>query len=198
MKKLSLFFTAAIMLAFVACNDGKRKDTIHEESNVEDFDPAPDLKKDEPAERIVQVVMEPKSGSKVSGEVYFTEKDGKVRMEGKFTGLTPNHKHAIHLHENADCGDDGKAAGGHWNPTDDRHGKWDHHDGYHKGDIGNLEADSDGKVGITFETDQWCIGCGDPEKDIIGKTVIVHANKDDFETQPTGDAGGRIACGIVR
>lgn len=198
MKKLSLFAAATAIIAFVACNDGKKTDTIHEESDVENFDPAPDLSKEEPA-KVIQVVMDSKSGSNTTGEIYFSEKDGKVHMEGKFTGLTPNKKHAIHLHENGDCNsDDGTSAGGHWNPTGKQHGEWDHSDGYHQGDIGNIEADSNGNAGFTFETDQWCIACGDTAKDIVGKSVIIHTDKDDFKTQPTGNAGGRIACGVIR
>ncbi|HZW78261.1 MAG TPA: superoxide dismutase family protein [Flavobacteriaceae bacterium] len=197
MKKLGLFLTATALFAFIACNNTP-KDKITEESDVEDFDPAPDLTKDEP-ERVVQVVLDPKSGSNVHGDVYFTEKDGKVHMEAKVSGLTPNKKHAIHLHENGDCSaDDGASAGGHWNPTGKVHGKWDHNDGYHKGDIGNIEANADGEVALTFETDQWCIGCGETERDIVGKSIIIHADEDDFKTQPTGNAGGRIACGVIR
>lgn len=196
MKKLSLFVTAVALFSFVACNNTK-KDTLQEESNVEEFDPAPDLDEDTP-ERVIHVIMDSKSGSNVTGEFYFTEKDGQVQMEGKLTGLT-NEAHAIHLHENGDCsGDDGMAAGGHWNPTNHAHGEWDHDDGYHKGDIGNLNPDENGNVAVKFETDQWCIGCGDPEKDIIGKSIIVHADEDDFTTQPTGNAGARIACGVIR
>ena len=108
--------------------------------------------------------------------------------------------HAIHIHEKADCSSpDGKATGGHWNPTAQPHGKWDAVEGYHKGDIGNFTADASGKGSITFTTDQWCIGCGDETKDILGKAVIVHAGTDDYITQPTGDAGGGVSCaGIIQ
>ncbi len=106
--------------------------------------------------------------------------------------------HAIHLHEKADCSaDDATSTGGHWNPTSEPHGKWGASEGYHKGDIGNFEADEKGNGTITFSTDQWCIGCGDPNKDIVGKAVIVHEGTDDFTTQPTGAAGGRVTCGAV-
>jgi Cu-Zn family superoxide dismutase len=108
--------------------------------------------------------------------------------------------HAIHIHEKADCSStDGKSTGGHWNPTAQPHGKWDAVEGYHKGDIGNFTADASGKGSVTFTTDQWCIGCGDETKDILGKAVIVHAGTDDYITQPTGDAGGRVSCaGIIQ
>src|SRR5699024_2140913 len=105
---------------------------------------------------------------------------------------------AIHLHEKGDCSaDDATSAGGHWNPMNEEHGKWDSKDGYHKGDIGNLKVDQDGKASITFETDQWCIDCDDKAKNIVGKAVVVHEGADDFKTQPTGDAGGRVGCGVI-
>src|SRR5690606_30639931 len=145
----------------------------------------------------LSILMEPRSDSKTRGIVSFTEIEGVVTMHGEFEGLMPG-MHAIHLHEKADCSaPDGTSTGGHWNPTFERHGKWGDEEGYHKGDIGNFEADETGKGMIHFETDQWCIGCDDENKNIIGKSVIVHEGVDDFVTQPTGDAGGRISCGGI-
>ena len=63
--------------------------------------------------------------------------------------------------------------------------------------IGNFKADENGDATISISTDEWCIGCGDETKDIIGKGIIVHAGLDDFTTQPTGDAGGRVSCGGI-
>jgi Cu-Zn family superoxide dismutase len=113
------------------------------------------------------------------------------------SGLTEG-EHAIHLHEKADCSaEDGTSAGGHWNPTNQPHGKWGSPEGYHKGDIGNFMADTDGNGTITMTTDEWCIGCEDTNKDILGKGIIIHEGVDDFTTQPTGDAGGRVSCGGI-
>lgn len=141
--------------------------------------------------------LTPKSGSNASGKVFLLDKNGKVTFQAKITGLTPG-VHAIHLHEKSDCSaDDATSTGGHWNPTFEKHGKWGDPEGYHKGDIGNIVADENGTARIHFVTDQWCIGCGDEKKDIIGKAVIVHEAADDFVTQPTGDAGGRVSCGAV-
>ena len=145
----------------------------------------------------VKLKLEPKSNSNVSGNVVFTEENGTVAMTAILSGLKPG-SHAIHLHEKADCSsEDGKSTGGHWNPTSEPHGKWGASEGYHKGDIGNFEADENGNGTITFTTDQWCIGCGDPNKEIMGKAVIVHEGTDDFTTQPTGAAGGRVSCGAL-
>src|SRR5690606_23760044 len=132
-----------------------------------------------------------KSGSTVKGNAVFTEEDGTVTMVVVLDGLKEGD-HAIHLHEKADCSaDDGSSAGGHWNPTNQPHGKWGDANGYHKGDIGNLTADASGNATLTFSTDEWCIDCDDSNKNIVGKAIIVHEGVDDFTTQPTGDAGGR-------
>ena len=145
----------------------------------------------------VKVRLEPKSNSNVSGNVIFKEAGGVVSMVAVFEGLSEG-THAIHLHEKADCSaDDGTSSGGHWNPTAQPHGKWGSAEGYHKGDIGNFTADANGHGTISFSTNEWCIGCGDPSKDILGKAVIVHEGTDDFTSQPSGDAGSRVSCGGI-
>ena len=68
---------------------------------------------------------------------------------------------------------------------------------YHKGDIGNFTADENGNGSITLTTEEWCIGCGDPAKDVLGKGLIVHQGADDFVTQPTGNSGARVACSAI-
>jgi Cu-Zn family superoxide dismutase len=142
--------------------------------------------------------LEPKSGSNVSGTATFTERDGEVVLEAKLSGLTPG-THAIHIHEKSDCSSaDAASAGGHWNPTFKKHGKFGVGE-YHKGDIGNFTTDTQGEATILFKTNEWCIGCGDETKDILNKGLIVHEKPDDFVSQPTGNAGGRVACaGIIK
>ena len=143
------------------------------------------------------VTLEAKSDSGVTGNAVFNQDTKGVTMIAVFSGLTEG-SHAIHLHEKADCSAaDGTSTGGHWNPTKQRHGRWGDAEGYHKGDIGNFTADANGNGTITFITDEWCIGCGDPAKDILGKAIIVHQGTDDFTSQPTGAAGGRVSCGGI-
>lgn len=144
------------------------------------------------------VTLEPKSNSTVTGTATFTEKNGKVTFTAKIAGLQPG-VHAIHIHEKSDCtAADGSSAGGHWNPTFKKHGKWGAGE-YHKGDIGNFTADANGNGTITMTTDEWAIGGDDETKNILGKGLIVHQGADDFTTQPTGNAGGRVACaGIIK
>ncbi|WP_428225118.1 superoxide dismutase family protein [Flavobacterium sp.] len=146
----------------------------------------------------IKVALTAKSDSQVSGTAIFTEEKGKVTLVANMHGLTPG-EHAIHIHEKADCtAADGSSAGGHWNPTFKQHGKWGTNE-HHKGDIGNFIADAKGNATVKFTTEEWCISCGDETKDITNKGLIIHKGADDFTTQPTGNAGGRIACaGIIK
>lgn len=144
----------------------------------------------------VSLTLESKSNSKVTGTATFIEKNGSVTFTANISGLNPG-VHAIHIHEKSDCSAaDATSAGGHWNPTFKKHGKWGVGE-YHKGDIGNFTADANGNGTITLKTDEWCIGCGDASKDILGKGLIVHQGADDFTTQPTGNAGARLACSAI-
>jgi Cu-Zn family superoxide dismutase len=144
----------------------------------------------------LHLTLEPKSGSHVSGTATFRQQRDKVVFTAEIHGLKPG-VHAIHIHEKADCSAaDGSSAGGHWNPTFKKHGKWGSAE-YHRGDIGNFTADESGTGKISLTTDEWCIGCGDQARDIVGKGLIVHEKADDYVTQPTGNAGGRVACSAI-
>ncbi len=166
---------------------------------MEEMEEAVEVVTEEIMVETIAFKMEPKSDSKVAGEVEFTEKDGKVVMKASFSGLTPG-EHAIHIHEKADCSAaDGTSTGGHWNPTSEPHGKWGASEGYHRGDIGNFTADADGNASVEFSTDLWCLSCGDQTRNITGKAVIVHQGVDDFVSQPSGAAGARVSCtGIIK
>ena len=193
MKKTSIFTLVLIMVLTIACkNEKKETEQKAEEMTTEKEEVTSNVE-------VIKFALEPKSDSNASGTVTFTQENGFVTMVAELEGLTEG-EHAIHLHEKADCSSpDGKSTGGHWNPTSQPHGKWGSPEGYHKGDIGNFTAGADGKGTITFTTDEWCIGCGDETRDILGKGVIVHAGTDDYTTQPTGNAGGRISCaGIIK
>jgi len=142
------------------------------------------------------VKFESKSGTKTTGTAEFIQKGQDVVFTAKLSGLTPG-VHAIHIHEKADCSAaDASSAGGHWNPTFKKHGKWGDSN-HHKGDIGNFTADVDGNATIVLTTNEWCVGCADKTKDVLGKGLIVHEKADDYVTQPTGDAGGRVACTAI-
>jgi Cu-Zn family superoxide dismutase len=138
-------------------------------------------------------VLHPTKGSAVEGIVTFTKSGDEMKIVADITGLTPG-KHGFHIHEFGDCSSpDGSAAGGHFNPTNNPHAGHDMAQ-RHEGDMGNVEADSSGKAHLEL-TDSLMMMSG--EKSIIGRGVIVHEKVDDLKTQPTGNAGGRVACGVI-
>jgi Cu-Zn family superoxide dismutase len=137
--------------------------------------------------------LAPTSGNKVGGSVTFTKAEGRIKVSGKITGLTPG-KHGFHIHEFGDCtAPDGASAGGHFNPAGEPHASQkDAH--RHAGDLGNIEANAEGTATVDFVDP--VISFEGPGS-ILGRGVIVHAGEDDFKTQPTGNAGGRLACAVV-
>lgn len=192
----------ALTLIFAtSCKNDQKKDGKMDNQQTEmGSDMESDMSTDNDKADAKKVVVEiaSKSGSDISGQVVFTEENGEVTMVANIKGLAEG-THAIHIHETADCSSpDGKSAGGHWNPTFEPHGKWGSEKGYHKGDIGNFEANADGMAKISMTTNEWCIGCGDEKKDILGHAIIVHDGVDDFTSQPSGAAGSRIGCGIIK
>ncbi len=207
--KRSIFYIAILVLCLsISCKSDKKEETPEtiestevetetQETSTENREPASKRPEYFDDKRTVTVTLEPKSNSGVSGSVIFSQESGVVTMLAILSGLTEG-EHAIHIHETADCtSDDGKSSGGHWNPTGQPHGKWGDTTGYHKGDIGNFTANAEGKARITKVTDEWCIGCGDDTKDILGKAIIVHQGVDDFKSQPSGAAGSRVSCGGI-
>lgn len=195
LKSLSLIVFAIL---FLNCK-GEKKENNSTEALEATEEIAMDSETEENDEdpKVLEISLSPKSESDVAGTVIFTEESGMVTMVANMTGLSEG-AHAIHIHEKADCSSpDGKSAGGHWNPTMQPHGKWGDTKGYHKGDIGNFTSDADGKGSITFATNEWCIGCEDEKANIVGKAIIVHQGKDDYTSQPSGDAGSRVSCGGV-
>ena len=197
MKNLIVFLSIALLVGTIyGCKHGESNEnsSMNKEENSMQQDDMSDQKtsKDEPKQ--IEININAKSESDVSGTVQFKEKEGNVHMIANLSGLKPG-KHAIHLHQKADCSaKDGKSSGGHWNPTNQPHGKWGDKEGYHRGDIGNFEADGEGNAMMNFETDEWCIDCGDSDKDIMGRAVIIHEGEDVFTSQPYGNAGNRVAC----
>lgn len=140
--------------------------------------------------------LEARSGSKVSGQVRFTERTDKVLVAAKVSGLKPNSEHGFHVHEKGDCSaPDGASAAGHFNPDGHPHAH-SKHEKRHTGDMNNLVADSKGDATVSFEVDKMRLDNG--KHGILERAVIIHAEPDDYVSQPTGNAGGRIACGIIR
>lgn len=138
-------------------------------------------------------VLESKEGTQVEGIVTFEQVEGGVRIVADVRNLTPG-KHGFHVHEHGDCSaHDASSAGGHFNPTDKKHGGPETEE-RHVGDMGNLVADENGVAHYDRVDD--LMELNGPNS-IIGLSVVVHADEDDLKSQPTGNSGKRIACGVI-
>lgn len=139
-------------------------------------------------------VLHPTAGNKVSGTVTFTEVADGVQIHADITGLTPGN-HGFHVHEFGDCSvADLSSAGAHFNPTKKPHAGPDDAE-RHVGDMGNVEAAASGKATLDYVDHQ--ISLTNDQDSVIGRSVVVHAKADDLKTQPAGDSGARIACGVI-
>jgi Cu-Zn family superoxide dismutase len=138
--------------------------------------------------------LEPRSGSQVSGTVTFIPAGDLTRVEARVQGLTPG-EHGFHIHEAGDCSaPDAMSAKGHFNPDKQPHGHHTHRE-HHAGDLPNLIADQDGKANYQRDITRLHLATG--PIGIIGRSVVVHADPDDYKTQPAGNSGTRVACGVI-
>jgi superoxide dismutase, Cu-Zn family len=139
-------------------------------------------------------VLHPTGGNKVSGIVTFTPVANGVQVHAEIAGLTPG-KHGFHVHEFGDCSAaDASSAGAHFNPTNQPHAGPDAA-ARHEGDMGNVEADASGNAKLDYVDHQ--ISLTNDARSAIGRSVVVHAKPDDLKTQPSGDSGARIGCGVI-
>ena len=146
-------------------------------------------------EATATAVLEPRSGSDVRGTVTFTQTGDVVRVSGVVTGHTKGPK-GFHIHEKGDCSaHDGMSTGGHFNPHKMKHGG-PYEPVRHAGDLGNLNIGADGTAKFNFVVGDLSVSTR--ADGIIGRAVIVHAAPDDLKTDPTGNAGGRLACGVIK
>jgi Cu-Zn family superoxide dismutase len=132
------------------------------------------------------------SGSHVTGKVSFHQEAGRMIIEADLQGLSPG-RHGFHIHEFGDCGNNAKSAGGHFNPSGQKHGPGMLMDS-HAGDLGNIVADADGRAHAVIETEHLSFK---GETSVIGKSLVIHADPDDLVSQPAGNSGERIACGLI-
>ena len=139
--------------------------------------------------------LEPTRGNTAAGMVTFVQSGDMVKVSGAISGLKPHAEHGFHVHEKGDCSSgDGMSTGGHFNPGGKSHG---HHGmgDHHTGDLPSLKADANGVASFSFESRT--IRVGSTANDIVGKGLIVHRDPDDYKTQPTGNAGPRLACAVI-
>lgn len=140
-------------------------------------------------------VLAPTKGNSVSGTVNFTQKGDVVLVEAKINGLKASGTHGFHIHEKGNCSAaDASSAGGHFNPSATSHGG-PSGTVRHGGDLGNLKADANGYAQASLQVSG--ITLGTDANSIIGRAVVVHAGTDDLKSQPAGNAGARVACGLI-
>jgi Cu-Zn family superoxide dismutase len=140
--------------------------------------------------------LQPTKGNKAAGSVTFQQRAGRVHVVAEVSGLQPGREHGFHIHEVGDCSsEDGMSAKGHFNPHMKPHG---HYSGgeRHAGDLPALKADQSGRARLEHDLDIMTVAPGPAS--IIGRGLIVHADPDDYKTQPTGNAGARLACAVIQ
>ncbi len=187
MPALSILF-----LTGCACSD-LRQPEVRNQKDAEEIAEAGVLPAQPAIEKAIAYIKPLKGGShQIKGEVVFTRVSEGIKIEAHIEGLSPG-EHGFHVHEFGDCQGSGEGAGAHFNPTHSQHGGPDS-SVRHVGDLGNLVADKEGRAHyervdtfIRFEG----------ENSIIGRSVIIHADRDDYKTQPAGASGAKIACGII-
>ena len=204
----SLFFSPKFLLsigviasvAIISCNNNSESEVKPDTTQTTTATPMP-----EPIRDSAPVVNH--AEAKLAGTYADTTVDGTLRFDTDSTGkvvmnldITIPAKAgktiSVHVHEHGNCGDTAKMAHGHWNPTNAQHGKWGSA-AFHAGDIGNIKLNAKGKGTLSLTTDLWMLG-GKPDKNILGKSIIVHGGMDDYKTQPTGNSGTRIGCGVIQ
>jgi Cu-Zn family superoxide dismutase len=141
--------------------------------------------------------LKPTQGSNVSGTATFVERGGKILVDVRAKGLTPG-QHGFHIHEKGDCSaPDAMSAGGHYNPTSEPHGGPDSPK-HHGGDFGNLTADASGDANASIALDTARFNVGKlGSNTIAGRALVIHADPDDLNSQPAGNSGKRVACGVI-
>jgi len=170
MRRLTFALTAAALLA--ACQSTP--------------DPAPRA----------TAALQPTKGNKAFGEATFEQAGDKVRVIVFAQGLRPDAEHGFHIHEAGDCSsEDGMSAKGHFNPHGKPHGDPKSAE-RHAGDLPSLKAAKDGRARLDVTVDAITLGAG--AASIVGRGLIIHADPDDYKTQPTGNAGARLACGVIK
>jgi Cu-Zn family superoxide dismutase len=194
--KITLTLTAALALSgLVACNKEEKTEVVETPAAATEATPAPPISTNPAppgAGQTADVTLQSQD-SKVSGTVHFTSEAAGVHVVADVKGVKPG-QHGFHLHEKGDCSSpDYKSAGGHFNPANAAHA-CDPTNPRHAGDFGNITVGADGTGHLDITTTALSF---DGPNSVAGKAVILHTGVDDCKTQPTGNAGDRLACGVV-
>lgn len=143
------------------------------------------------------LTLKAKSKSSVTGMIKVFENKERLKIKVSLKGLKPNHLHGFHVHENGDCSSsDAKSAGGHFSVNSSSHGK-PNSKNHHIGDLGNLVSDAQGNIDKTITSKKLTLK-DDAETSIINRAFVLHADKDDFKSQPSGNSGKRIGCVVIK
>lgn len=189
MKRILALTTCALTLTLAACS---RAPEPQAEAPADSAAPAADV-----AATTALAALAPAEGQSVTGTLTLTQEAGGVLITGTVGNLQPNSQHGFHVHENGDCSaPDFSSAGSHFNPSGAEHGNPANAGGHHLGDMTNLEADDTGTAQVRVVISGATLRDGGPN-DLVGRAVVVHAQPDDYTSQPAGNAGGRIACGAI-
>lgn len=196
---------AALALALAACGGGADNTTNGDNAAAEadraaesatTAPPTTAQTSDTMAAATATAALQPTAGNETAGELRFAVVNGRVEVTGTVTGLPAGGTHGFHVHETGDCSaPDATSAGGHFNPGGTPHGRVGQ-GAHHAGDSDNITAGTDGTAQVNGWLEGVTIGGGGAD-DIVGKGVIVHKDADDYATQPTGNAGDRLACGVI-
>ena len=199
----SLFLASALVLS--ACKQDAEPAAMPAAMPADTATPAPAPAADPAAPppmapaatAVATAELQPTKDSTVKGSIRFTVVDGRLHASGDISGLKPGSEHGFHIHEKGDCSaPDGSSAGGHFNPGNAEHGSIDA-PAHHGGDMPNIVADAQGNAHVDGPVSSNVnAGKGDGF-DIIGRGLIVHADPDDYHSQPTGNAGARLACAVI-
>ncbi len=195
----SLFLASALVLS--ACKQDAEPAATPADTATPAPAPAADPAAPPPmapaAAAVATAELQPTKDSTVKGSIRFTVVDGRLHASGDISGLKPGSEHGFHIHEKGDCSaPDGSSAGGHFNPGNAEHGSIDA-PAHHGGDMPNIVADAQGNAHVDGPVSSNVnAGKGDGF-DIIGRGLIVHADPDDYHSQPTGNAGARLACAVI-
>jgi Cu-Zn family superoxide dismutase len=142
------------------------------------------------------VTMESRSGSSVTGSIRVSEAGGGLRLVGEVRGLKPGSEHGFHIHDKGDCSaPDASSAGGHFNPAGTPHGRVGSA-AHHAGDMPNLRADGSGVAKVDVTVPGVTLQQGGAQS-AAGRSLVVHRDPDDYTTQPAGNSGPRVACGVI-
>lgn len=196
MRSAFPLFAAAALLA--ACgqrsSDSQERPDNSAAARPSDAAPAPPTTTDAAPGATVQLA--PTQGHHASGTLRLSAQGSAVRLSGSIGGLPPNAEFGFHIHEKGDCSaPDASSAGGHFNPANAQHG--DPSGGsHHAGDLPNAKSDAQGAAQVDAQATDVTIGSGQPD-DVLGRAVVLHEKADDYSSQPAGNSGARIACGVI-